>query len=81
MEILCSVYNLPDRLIERRRGVEQYESVQNMTSDSSEASSLLEQLEEQYDRERREAQPPPPPLPPNIETFLRELDQGFTPPS
>ena len=79
MEILCSLYQLPERLIQRQRGEEQYSSMQNMVKDTSEVSSLLERLEEQYDREQREAQPPPP-LPPNIEDFLRELDQGFTPP-
>ena len=78
MEILCSIYNLPGRLIERERGTEQYDSIENMVSGEGEdVSSLLQQLEEHYDREQRVEEPPPPPLSANIEEFLRDLDIGF----
>ena len=78
MEILCSLYNLPGRLIERERGTEQYDSIENMVSGEGEdVSSLLQQLEEHYDREQRTEEPPPPPLSANIEEFLRDLDIGF----
>ena len=78
MEILCSLYNLPERLIERERGTEQYDSIENMVSSEGEdVSSLLQQLEEHYDREQRVDEPPPPPLSANIEEFLRDLDMGF----
>ena len=78
MEILCSLYNLPERLIERDRGQEQYDSIANMVDGEGEdISSLLQQLEEHYDREQRSDEPPPPPLSANIEEFLRDLNQGF----
>ena len=84
MEILCTLYQLPDRLIDQQRGTEQYGALQNIVKDASEVSSLLTRLEERYDREQldqgKEAVPPPP-LAPNIEQFLRELDEGFTPES
>ncbi len=78
MEILCSRYGLPERLIEQERGKEQYDSIANMVNDEGEdISSLLQQLEEHYDRDQRDKQPPPPPLSANIEEFLRDLNQGF----
>ena len=77
-EILCSLYNLPDRLIQEERGKEQYESVAEMVKGEGEdITSLLQQLEEHYDREQREKEPPPPPLSANIEEFLRDLNQEF----
>ena len=77
-EILCSLYNLPERLIQPERGKEQYESVADMVKDEGEdITSLLQQLEEHYDREQREKEPPPPPLSANIEEFLRDLNQEF----
>ena len=78
MEILCARYNLPERLIERDRGKEQYDTIANMVNEEGEdISSLLQQLEEHYDRDQRDKAPPPPPLSANIEEFLRDLDQGF----
>ena len=82
MEILCTLYHLPDRLRDAERGRQQYVSLQNMVKDASEASSLLKRLEERYDRIQREGEEiQPPPLSPSIERFLRELDQGFDSPT
>ena len=82
MELLCTQYNLPDRLIEPERGREQYDSIADMVRDEGEdVSSLLQQLEEHYDREQRQGEPPPPPLATNIEEFLRDLDLGFDQPA
>lgn len=78
MEILCSYYNLPDRLVELDRGREQYDSIAKMVSDEGESiTSLLQELEEHYDREQRAGEPPPPPLSANIEEFLRDLGEDF----
>jgi hypothetical protein len=77
MEILCTLYRLPLRLIERERGQEQYTNLQKMASDTSDWSALLQRLEEHYDQEHRADSGPTHPLSPNIEEFLRELDQGF----
>ena len=78
MEILCSRYNLPDRLIQPERGREQYDSIEGMVSDEGESvASLLQQLEEHYDREQKAEEPAPPPLSPDIEEFLRDLGEDF----
>jgi PAC2 family len=81
MEILCTLYRFPERLIELQRGREQYASLQDMINDTSGMASLLQRLEERYDREQQEQEPPPPPLSPQIEEFLKDLDEGFSPPS
>ncbi len=80
--ILCRIYGLPNRLEDRERGVQQYESLQHIVSDTSEVSRLLSRLEERYDRENREASPgqaPIPPLSPQIEEFLQGLDFSGSP--
>ncbi len=77
--ILCRIYGLPHRLEDPERGIRQYESLQNIVSDTSEVSRLLSRLEEKYDSEnRREAggQAPIAPLSPQIEEFLQGLDFG-----
>ena len=81
MEILCMLYEFPEHLIDQQRGLEQYEKLQQKVDDASGVASLLERLEERYDRERKEEEPPPPPLSSGIEDFLKDLDEGFNPPS
>ena len=82
MEILCQLYQLPNRLMDRQRGRQQYEALQNIVKDTSEVSSLLNRLEEKYDREQQEdsvQRTEPSPLSSDTETFLRELNEGFDP--
>ena len=79
MEILCSLYQLPQRLMDRQRGREQYEALQKAVTEASDVGSLLHRLEERYDKEQAD-QTALPPLSPNIEQFLRNLDQGFDTP-
>jgi hypothetical protein len=77
--ILCRLYGLPSRLEDRERGVQQYESLQNVVSDTSEVSKLLSRLEERYDRENAQgpnADDPTAPLSPQIEEFLQGLNFG-----
>ena len=77
--ILCRLYGLPTRLEDRERGVQQYESLQNVVSDTSEVSKLLSRLEERYDRENAQepnADDPTAPLSPQIEEFLQGLNFG-----
>ena len=76
MEILCNLYQLPNRLMDRQRGREQYDALQSVVGEASEVASLLERLEERYDKEQPE-QPVLPPLSPNIEQFLHDLDRDF----
>ena len=52
-EIMCKLYNLPNRLADHARGRRQYAELQTMVHDSSVVPSLLRQLEEQYDRGAR----------------------------
>jgi hypothetical protein len=73
MEVLCGLYNLPTRLVDRQRGEQQYAALENIVADASEVSSLLKRLEERYDKEQQQDQPPPPPLSSKVEDFLREL--------
>jgi hypothetical protein len=80
MEIVCTLYNLPQQLVDQERGQQQYASLQRMVNDTSGVVSLLQRLEERYDREQREGDSPPPSLSPNIEQFLRDLDGGFDKP-
>ena len=83
MEILCDIYDLPSRLIESQRGKAQYGKLQDMVENKANVATLLGRLEEDYDREHQETERPAdtPPLSPNIEEFLKDLDQGFNPPS
>jgi hypothetical protein len=77
--ILCRIYGLPSRLEDRERGIQQYESLQKIVSDTSEVSRLLERLEERYDRENSQPSSggePVAPLSPQIEEFLQGLDFG-----
>ncbi len=77
--ILCRIYGLPSRLEDRKRGIQQYESLQKIVSDTSEVSRLLERLEERYDRENSQPSSggePVAPLSPQIEEFLQGLDFG-----
>ena len=76
MEVLCSLYDLPERLEEPQRGQQQYETLQNIVTGTPEVSSLLQRLEERYDRENNEGTSPTTvELPPNIEKFLQGLNQ------
>ena len=79
MEILCTLYKLPESLIEADLGRKQYDSLRDMVDDESGVSSFLQRLEERYDEEQREPGSPISPLAPNIEEFLMDLDQGFGP--
>ena len=78
MEILCSLYELPIELADRKRGENQYAELTAAVNRNPELKAVLQQLEGQYDQ-REDAQEPdesaPPPLSSEVERFLRELDQ------
>jgi hypothetical protein len=76
MEVLCSLYDLPDRLKESERGEQQYEALRDIVTGTSEVSSLLQRLEERYDRENNETpSSTTTELPPSIEEFLQGFNQ------
>ncbi len=79
LEILCTLYDLPEHLIEGDRGAEQYEKLQKMVSDTSGVASLLGRLEERYDKDQQQDGPVLPPLSPDVEEFLKDLNDGFDP--
>ena len=74
VEIMCRLYNLPDRLIESDRGRDQYESLQKMFEEESEVSNLLLKLEEKYDKDNQESEISLGPLSQDIEEFLKGFD-------
>lgn len=78
LESLRILYDLPDRLIDDRRGKAQYDEVSQALESNPRLKEVVEQLERNYDarpasRETREEAP----LAPEIERFLKEIDQGF----
>ncbi len=81
MRILCSLYDLPERLIDEERGREQYDNLRNMVDEETDVASLLQRLEDRYDEEQREQGPASSePLPPNIEEFLKDLGEELDSP-
>ncbi len=78
LESLRILYDLPDRLIDDRRGKAQYDEVSQALESNPRLKEVVQQLERNYDarpasRETREEAP----LAPEIERFLKEIDQGF----
>ena len=74
MQMLCSMYGLPARLVDEDRGKRQYDELNLAMDRNPELKAILNQLEAQYDRRRKPVEEPPPPLAPEVERFLRELD-------
>ena len=78
MEILCSLYDLPIELADRKRGENQYAELTAAVNRNPELKAVLQQLEGQYDQREEATEPEesaPPPLSSEVERFLRELDQ------
>lgn len=78
LESLRVLYDLPDRLIDDRRGRAQYDEVSSALESNPRLKEVVAQLERNYDarpaaRETTEEAP----LAPEIERFLKEIDQGF----
>ena len=73
MEVLCSMYGLPHRLVDEDRGKRQYNELNLAMDRNPELKAILNQLEAQYDRRHKPAEEPLPPLAPEVERFLREL--------
>ena len=76
MDLLCSIYNLPPRLVDNERATRQYQELTAAVERNSELKGVLKQLEDQYDASQQsQEEEPPPPLSPEVERFLQELDQ------
>ena len=78
VEILCRLYNLPDRLIESDRGKDQYQSLQKRFEEESEVSSLLQRLEEKYAQDNQASEISLGPLSQDIEEFLKGFDEDLS---
>ena len=76
MELLCTMYQLPPHLIDRERGQRQYQELTAAVERNSELKGVLQQLESQYDDRQGPPEEPRLELSPEVEKFLRELDQG-----
>ncbi len=76
MELLCSLYQLPPHLIDKERGQRQYQELNSAVERNSELKGVLEQMEKQYDSKQGAQDEPEVTLSPEVEKFLRELDQG-----
>ena len=75
MDLLCSIYNLPPHLVDNERAKRQYQELTAAVERNSELKGVLQQLESQYDALQQPQEEAPPPLSPEVEKFLRELDQ------
>ena len=73
MEVVCSMYGLPDSLADEDRGKRQYNELDLAMDRNPELKAILGQLEAQYDRRHKPVEEPLPPLAPEVERFLREL--------
>ena len=78
LEVFCSVYNLPPSLSESRRAKRQYREISMAMENNREVKALITRLEAYYDSQGGTPGVEPPALSPDVESFLREMDQRFT---
>ena len=74
-EVLSTMYQLPPHLADRERGERQYRELTSAVERNQEVKSVLQQLETQYDARHSPEENPPAPLSPEVERFLRELNE------
>ena len=79
LEVLRTIYDLPETLIDHKRGEAQYQEISRAMASNPQMQPLIQQLEARYDAQAaQQSQPEPPaPLSPEVENFLREMDQRF----
>ena len=87
LDVLSSLYNIPDELAPRRRGERQYRELDSAVDRNDELKGLISQLETYYDSHYDDQTPQEgtssastTPLPPEIERFLQGLDQQLDEP-
>ena len=78
LEVFCSVYNLPSSLSESRRAKRQYREISLAMENNREVKALISRLEAYYDSQGETPTEQPPTLSPEVEKFLREMDQRFS---
>ena len=81
LDVLASLYSIPDELAPRRRGERQYRELDSAVDRNDELKGLISQLETYYDshydteNSAESTGATSTPLPPEIERFLQGLDQ------
>ena len=76
MDMLCRIYGLPQHLADEERGHRQYQELTTAGDRNNELKSVLHQLEAQYDANEVSEAEEMLPLSPEVERFLRELNDG-----
>ncbi len=80
LEVLSSIYDLPDGLPPAERGQEQYRQLDGAVERNGDLKSLIEQMEANYDAQEtasKEEQPETPTFAPEVAQFLEEMDRRF----
>ena len=80
LEVLSSIYELPDGLPPTERGQEQYRQLDGAVERNGDLKSLIEQMEANYDAQEtaaKEEQPETPTFAPEVAQFLEEMDRRF----
>ncbi len=79
MEVLRSIYDLPDYLVDSKRGQAQYQEVSRRVAGDPKLRAIIERLEAMYDQQAggEPTQDSPADLSPEVEDFLRKMDERF----
>ena len=73
LEILCTLYSLPEELADTERGKRQYEQVSAEVSQHRGVRTLIGQLEAYYDSRAPEESQDQSSLSPQVQRFLRDM--------
>ncbi|GIS83195.1 MAG: PAC2 family protein [SAR202 cluster bacterium] len=77
VEILCNLYELPEHLIDKQKGSDQYAKLQDTVETTEGMTELMQKLEERYDNSLTDESNSLTQLSPDIEKFLRELGEDI----
>ncbi len=77
VEILCTLYELPEHLIDKQKGAEQYSKLEDMVDSTEGMKELLVKLEDRYDSEQQEESLHISDLSDDIESFLKDVQEDL----
>ena len=79
LEVLQPMYDLPEHLIDHKRGQAQYQEISRRVASDPKLPSIIQQLEVLYDNRTAEEskEESTAPLAPEVEKFLQEMDERF----
>ena len=85
LEVLQGIYGLPPGLIDPRRGEMQYEEITRAVAGNPRLVPVIKELEATYDAsngpQETSAEQPDGPFSPEVEDFLRKIDEDFKGPT